>query len=410
MKFPFTRLFGKSVHNNERDQGPFDLFSEEAFQDPYPLYEYLRAQGSISEVASGGYTVANYNDVLSGFQDPALQNTPSRFSVLKASNAQTHKAADYALHAIPFRDGEEHRIIRKACIHALSANPFPTFEECSILADNITRQYAGSQDCEFIRDISTPYVNHVMCKWFGLPSTDGEQLAVWSESIFRLFAPLSDRTQLDIINDDITAFRDYLAERIENSKSPTGLLNTIQQEIIHQGGNHLDVIDNAILIYMDGIENIRYGAGNVVMEVFQHSEHLKKITTSPQFAESATQEALRLHTPASIISRVAAHDTCFHGIDLKAGTPVYLLIGSANRDENTFDNANTFDPERRGKAPLLFGHGVHSCLGGNAAITMISALLCVIAQHGLKVASGNSQISYIPRFGHRWPTGIPLSK
>lgn len=408
MKFPFTKLFGKTVHSHERYQSPFDLFSEDTFQDPYPLFKYFRSQGSIAEVASGGYAVSNYNDVLSAFQDPALQNTPSRFSVLKASNAETHKVADYALHAIPFRDGEGHRSIRKACIHALSENPFPTFEECSILADNITKQHAGNQDCELICDLSTPFVNHVMCKWFGLPSADGEQLSAWSESIFRLFAPLSDRTQLDIINHDVAAFRDYFVDRIKKDKSSTGLLNAIQQEIIHQGGDHLDAVDNAILIYMDGIENVRYGAGNVVMEVFQNSGHIKKIAISPQFAKSATQEALRLHTPASIISRVAAHDTLFHGVNLKAGTPVYLLIGSANRDENAFDDANTFNPERRGKAPLIFGHGVHSCLGGNAAITMIGALLHVIPRYDFKAAPSHSEVSYIPRFGHRWPIAVPI--
>lgn len=410
MKFSFSKLIGKSAQHKENRKGPIDLMAEDMVQHPYPHFEAIRAQGPIVEMTSGGYALSRYQDVLDAFQNPALQNTPSRFSVLKAANAKIHEAANYACHAIPFRDGEAQKKIRKACIHALSTHPLPTFKECANIAENIINSHAENKCYELIGDLSTPYVNEIMCRWFGFPLADGNQLAEWSKSIFRLFAPLSDRQQLQNINADVTAFRNYIQHKIEHGDIDNNLVTSIHHQIDDQDGDIRDVIDNAILIYMDGIENVRYGAGNVVMEVFRHTEYLETIAHSQELAEAATQEALRLHTPASIISRVASADIDLHDMDIKAGTPVYLLLGSANRDESAFESANSFVPDRRGKPALLFGHGAHSCLGGNAAITMIAALMQVIILRGFKNAPDNDQATYISRFGHRWPNAVTLSR
>lgn len=410
MKFSFSKLIGKPAQPKENRAGPVDLMAEDVIQNPYPHFQQIRTQGPVVEAASGGYVLSRYQDVLDAFQNAALQNTPSRFSILKAANATTHEAADYALHALPFRDGMAQKKVRTACIHALSANPLPAFRECAKIADDLINQHIGNQNIELIHDLSTPYVNEVMCRWFGFPLGDGGQLAEWSKSIFRLFAPLSDREQLQRINADVTAFREYIRQRIKSSNVENSLINSIRQQIGNHDGDNLDTIDNAILIYMDGIENVRFGAGNVVMEIFRHTKNLEMIAQSQEFAEAATQEALRLHTPASIISRVAASDIKLHHVDIKTGTPVYLLIGSANRDENVFESADSFAPARKGKAPLLFGHGAHSCLGGNAAITMIAALLQTIILQGFKNAPDYAQVSYISRFGHRWPATVPLGR
>jgi cytochrome P450 len=51
-------------------------------------------------------------------------------------------------------------------------------------------------------------------------------------------------------------------------------------------------------------------------------------------------------------------------------------LSSANRDENQFDHASTFDIHRKPNRHIGFGHGIHTCLGaplarleGNIALT-----------------------------------------
>ena len=410
MKFPFSRLVKKHSPKPSAQSGPVDLFSDEAFQNPFPLFARLRSKQPIAEVASGGYALSRYDDVLAAFQNIALQNTPSRFSVLKEANATIHEAADYARHAIPFRDGDAHMRIRRACLQALSSNPHPTFEACTSIAGDLIHTKAAEKDHELIQDFATPFVDQVMSHWFDLPEADGPQLGLWSQSIFRLFAPLSDRSKLETINNDVGAFRNYLRTIYESDDTNSRLLSSIKDNVKSQGGDLQDAIDNAILIYMDGIENVRYAAGSVMVEISKHANLIERIPTSSELAEAATQEALRMHTPASIISRVASNDMLIHDVEIKKGTPVYLLLGSANRDEDAFENADTFVSNRSGRALLIFGHGAHSCLGGNAAITMIGALVQSLLQNGYIFSPGKMPISYVPRFGHRWPEAIPLQK
>lgn len=368
----------------------------------------LRTYHPIAEAASGGYVLSTYEDVAQAFSNEALGNTPSRFSALRKTNAAKYEAADYALHALPFRDGPGHQKARKACMRAMGAHSAPSSDVMTRIAEDILANITRQKEHELISEISTPYATNVMCDWFGFDRTDGSQLARWSQSIFRLFAPLSDRSQLDKVNDDIASFRAYIRSALDAASADQNLLANLVQHASSHETETIEAIDNAILIFMDGMENVRYGAGNVVMELFSHQDILNEFASSQNEAERATQEALRLHSPASIISRVAAEDTTIKRTEIKAGTPVFLLLGSANRDEYYFEEADSFNPSRRGKASVLFGQGTHSCLGGNLAISMIGALVRSLIQSGFKRATNVSDANYIKRFGHRWPEAVSI--
>jgi cytochrome P450 len=46
---------------------------------------------------------------------------------------------------------------------------------------------------------------------------------------------------------------------------------------------------------------------------------------------------------------------------------VLAWIGSANRDEQQFPDANTFNSRRTPNRHIAFGHGIHFCLGAPLA-------------------------------------------
>ncbi|MEN9593871.1 MAG: hypothetical protein RLY23_354 [Actinomycetota bacterium] len=48
---------------------------------------------------------------------------------------------------------------------------------------------------------------------------------------------------------------------------------------------------------------------------------------------------------------------------IDAGARVFLLIGSANRDEDVFDSADIYDLDRPNGDLMSFGNGRHFCLG-----------------------------------------------
>jgi len=62
-------------------------------------------------------------------------------------------------------------------------------------------------------------------------------------------------------------------------------------------------------------------------------------------------------------------DVELHDTTIPAGNPVLLCLGSANKDERAFPDADTFDINRdRSQVQNLgLGYGVHSCLGAALA-------------------------------------------
>ena len=59
------------------------------------------------------------------------------------------------------------------------------------------------------------------------------------------------------------------------------------------------------------------------------------------------------------------HELC--GQQLRAGEQVLLMYSSANRDEDAFDDPDTFDVGREHNHHVAFGFGTHFCLGSSLA-------------------------------------------
>ena len=81
------------------------------------------------------------------------------------------------------------------------------------------------------------------------------------------------------------------------------------------------------------------------------------------------EEALRHDSPTQWNGRTTAVDTELAGTPIPAGSRVYLMWGSANRDPTKFpDQPNEFDFHRTTPINhLAFGFGPHFCAGAPLA-------------------------------------------
>jgi len=79
------------------------------------------------------------------------------------------------------------------------------------------------------------------------------------------------------------------------------------------------------------------------------------------------EEVLRFSSPVQTDPRCATADTEVCGERIAKGEIVISWLGSANRDESVFRDAERFDGARRENRHLAFGFGTHYCLGANLA-------------------------------------------
>jgi cytochrome P450 len=114
----------------------------------------------------------------------------------------------------------------------------------------------------------------------------------------------------------------------------------------------------------------------------------------------AVEESLRLEPPVLFLFRQAKVDTELSGVPVHEGERICMGIGSANRDEERYHQAEEFRLDRRGEPEhLSFGWGPHLCLGVHLARmearVMLEELLDLFPPGGLALAPGY-QFEFMP--------------
>ncbi len=377
---------------------PIDVLTADCIADPYPLYAALRAQKPLAPLASGGFLLTRYEDIHSAFTDRSLGNTPSRFSVLAPKNRDKHAAADLAAQIPPFLDMPAHKMPRQALTRAFHA----AFEPFQMRVPDIAAQMVNalpSGRCELVSGLASPFALRVMSEFVGLPNDPARHKAM-SQAFFHLFAPLADRAAFEDLNRQLTTAREVIGASLATSESDT-LLGHLRAFQVHEPSlSDAQIVDLALLVFADGIENIEAGIATAVHMICRDAIDV------PQGDMAATiEEILRLHTPGQIIPRVAQEATELHGVEIGAGMPVFLALGSGNRDSTVFEQAEQFKLGRSETA-VTFGRGRHSCIGAALGRVQIEAMVSAILARGVTLAPGQESLAYAPRFGHRWPVAV----
>jgi len=99
----------------------------------------------------------------------------------------------------------------------------------------------------------------------------------------------------------------------------------------------------------------------------EHPDERRLLVEEPGRIPDAIEEMLRYESPAQALPRRLTRDVELHGERLREGEQLFLLWGSANRDDREFEDADRFDVRRRSRRHLAFGQGVHFCLGKSLA-------------------------------------------
>ena len=81
----------------------------------------------------------------------------------------------------------------------------------------------------------------------------------------------------------------------------------------------------------------------------------------------AMEEGLRVETPLTMVMRTTTEEVKIGGKIIPAHSQIDMCMGSANRDESRWPDANTFDILRPRQAHIAFAGGIHMCLGMHLA-------------------------------------------
>jgi len=83
----------------------------------------------------------------------------------------------------------------------------------------------------------------------------------------------------------------------------------------------------------------------------------------PARIRGAPEEAMRLETPIQNVCRQTMREVEIDGVTVANDSKILILLGSANRDPERWDEPDRFDVTRQTMGHLALGSGVHMCIG-----------------------------------------------
>ena len=115
--------------------------------------------------------------------------------------------------------------------------------------------------------------------------------------------------------------------------------------------------------------------GSLMTLLLERPELLDRVRRDRSLVSKAIDETVRFEPVATFKVRQAAQDLEIRGVKIPKGAMVQCIVSSANRDEEAFENSETFDIDRKAKPSFGFGFGPHMCIGQFIAKTELQVAL-----------------------------------
>jgi len=123
-----------------------------------------------------------------------------------------------------------------------------------------------------------------------------------------------------------------------------------------------------LLLTVAGNETTRNLMSGAMHAFFQNPDQWQKLRADRSLLPSAIEEMLRFVTPVMNFRRQTTGPVELRGQKIDEDQKVVFFHCSANRDEEVFENPDSFDITRSPNPHMAFGAGgPHFCLGANLA-------------------------------------------
>ncbi len=352
------------------------IFPTDSFQDPYPFYAQLRREAPVQRIdPPGAWMISRYADVA------FVLKTPQVFSSKIMAGADPYLLGN---------DPPDHTRVRRAVTAAFSPTRIAALEDCiREMTDRLVTDLIDARECDLRASLTVPLPLSVVAELLGV--RDGpslENLSRWSNAFVRAGSGAANPAQTGELMRDLKAFEAFAVELIaERRRAPaddvvTDLLRCSDPELTDP-----EAVSLSRLLVIAGSETTTNLLGNALVAILERPELHDALAGDPSIFPGLIDETLRFDPPVQFLQRRTLQAIELAGVSIPAGELVIALLGSANRDEQRFDEPDRFDPTRKSGGNLAFGTGPHACLG--AALARMEARVVLESLgphiHGLRL-------------------------
>ncbi|MCL6014205.1 MAG: cytochrome P450 [Candidatus Thermoplasmatota archaeon] len=326
--------------------------------DPFPWYARMRSENPV--YYDPEYKLVNvfrYKDVKETLGN--FNNFSSQFG--KAFNPAGGPISESIINLDPPKHTKLRNIVSKAFTPRTIEKMAPQIRE---IADNLLNSKKG-HEVDIIKGFTSPLPITVIATMLGIPLKDMDKFKKWSDIIIGG----SERSFTDFpktIEDMTRYFQNLMIEK-ENNPDQSLVYSVLNAEVDGEKLTMMESLGFFILLLVAGNETTTNLISNALLTFNEYHGTYDAIRGDSKLIPQALEEVLRYRSPVQSIYRVARVDTELSGVPVRKGSIMVPWIGSANRDESVFEDADKFMMERKDNRHIAFGEGIHYCLGAPLA-------------------------------------------
>jgi cholest-4-en-3-one 26-monooxygenase len=237
-------------------------------------------------------------------------------------------------------------------------------------ADAIIDQVIETGEADFVTQLSAELPLQVIAELLGVPQADRHKMFDWSNRMVGSEDP-EYQLQAEMALNAAMELYAYAAElfgqkRIDPHADLMSVLTTV--EVDGERLSELELELFFLLLTVAGNETTRNLMSGAMHSFFEYPEQWQRLLGDRSLLPGAAEEMLRFVSPVMNFRRTAMADTELSGTTIAARDKVVFFHVSANRDEDIFENPDSFDITRDPNPHIAFGGGgPHFCLGANLA-------------------------------------------
>jgi len=389
--------------------------NEDYLEDPYPIAAELRDEHPVFYAEELNYLVVNeMDDIEAIFMDHetfASVNVQDPVFPLDDSAKEILGAPDYNPVAVMSNRPEpDHGRIRQYTRQGFSNRRMKTLEpyirrRSHELIDDMER--AGGP-LEFVEAFAFPLPGETVFRFIGFPEEDDEKLKHWCADRKGFSWGKPTPAEQRRIAEQMLAYWRYCreftaAKRDDRADDFASELLTAQEE------NPDDLTYNEVesIIYglsFAGHEAVTALICNSLQCLLPRREVWDEICADRGLVKQALEEILRFNSSQVSWRRLTTRDTTVRGIDVPAGTTIFLNFASAHREPGRFERPDEFDIHRPdAHRHIAFGKGVHHCLGAQFTKSEVAIVLEVLAERLPTLHIVDQEFTYFPNITFRGP-------
>ncbi|WP_166875535.1 cytochrome P450 [Salinibacterium sp. ZJ450] len=405
-------------------EAPAGHHGYEPFQlkDPFPAYAELRAEQPVMfDERTGLYVVSRYEDIKAVFDDWETFSSENAQAPVRERGAAAKQIMEdggfTAYSGLSARRPPEHTRIRAVVQKAFTPRRYKALEPA--IRQNVielTQKMLAQPDHhgDVFRDIAYDVPTITILALIGADTSQVDTFKRWSDSRAAMtWGDLSDEEQIPHAHNLVEYWQECLRlVRVAHEEGGDNLT----ADLVRAQAEGADISDHEIAsvaysLLFAGHETTTTLIANSLRVLLAHQEQWQQLVEDSARIPAAIDEVLRYSGSIVAWRRKALKTADVAGVRIPEGAELLLLMGSANRDAEKFDDGEAFDISRpNAREHLSFGFGIHYCLGNMLAKLQAKVVLEEVTRLAPNLRLQDpEQITFRENISFRVPEAVPVS-